>query len=152
MIGKTIFSIFSGVIPIDMHYRFEREGVPKVPTAIVQLEEKTLVAAGMSMMWDTRDPSVAPIYAFRSKGYNLMNVLDPEVGGEMTTRILPEGERPWVDQIRDNFCIILLKVWLLMLPLFLVRVPLRILKLASLLLERRLFSFRVRSLHDLLTD
>ncbi|MFS8018110.1 hypothetical protein Hanom_Chr15g01388301 [Helianthus anomalus] len=103
MIGKTIFSIFSGVIPIDMHYRFEREGVPKVPTAIVQLEEKTLVAAGMSMMWDTRDPSVAPIYAFRSKGYNLMNVLDPEVGGEMTTRILPEGERPWVDQIRDNF-------------------------------------------------
>ncbi|KAF5760364.1 hypothetical protein HanXRQr2_Chr16g0752661 [Helianthus annuus] len=140
---NNFFYIRCGVISIDMHYRSEREGVLKfviggsyadrdwyktltrVPTAIVQLEEKALVAAGMSMMWDPRDPRAAPIYALRSKGtfccwffffqgpnclpvfvlvgYSLMNVLDLEVGGEMTTRILPEGERPWVDQIRDNF-------------------------------------------------
>ncbi|KAJ0807994.1 hypothetical protein HanLR1_Chr00c0866g0778101 [Helianthus annuus] len=45
----------------------------------------------------------APIYAYKGKGYNVMNVLDPEVGGEITARLFPEGEKPWVDQIRDNF-------------------------------------------------
>ncbi|MFS7911912.1 hypothetical protein Hanom_Chr02g00123631 [Helianthus anomalus] len=36
-------------------------------------------------------------------GYILMNALDPEVGGEMVTRFLQEGEVPWVDWIKDNF-------------------------------------------------
>ncbi|MFS8024104.1 hypothetical protein Hanom_Chr16g01459321 [Helianthus anomalus] len=97
---NKFFYIRRGVIPIDMHYRSEGEGVPKmvigdsyadrdlyktltrVPTAIFQLEEKALVATG---------------------GYIVMNVLDPEVGGEITARLLPEGDKPWVDQIRDNF-------------------------------------------------
>ncbi|KAF5798427.1 hypothetical protein HanRHA438_Chr07g0303251 [Helianthus annuus] len=65
---NKFFYIRRGVIPIEMHYHSEREGVPKfviggsyadqdwyktltrVPASIVQLEEKALVAARMSMM------------------------------------------------------------------------------------------------------
>ncbi|MFS8035011.1 hypothetical protein Hanom_Chr17g01587971 [Helianthus anomalus] len=95
--------------------RSEREGAPKfviggsytdrdwyktltkVPTTIVQLEEKTLVATRMRMMWVPKGLRAAPIYAFRGKGYSLMNVLDPEVGGQMMARILLEEEKPWVE-------------------------------------------------------
>ncbi|KAM0057166.1 hypothetical protein Hdeb2414_s0005g00155061 [Helianthus debilis subsp. tardiflorus] len=112
---NIFFYIRRVVIPIDMHYCSEREGVPKfviggsyadrdwyknltrVPTAIVQLEEKTLVAVGMSIMWVPKDLRAAPINAFRGKGYSLMNVLDPEVDGEMMATILLEGEKPWVE-------------------------------------------------------
>ncbi|KAJ0789301.1 hypothetical protein HanPI659440_Chr05g0201981 [Helianthus annuus] len=105
---NKFFYIRGGVIPIDMHYRAEREGVPKfvlvgayqdrewyktlthVPTPIIQLEEKAPVAAEMSMMWVPKDPKAATVYAFKSKGYSLMNILDPEVGGEMTGMLLPE--------------------------------------------------------------
>ncbi|KAJ0770624.1 hypothetical protein HanPI659440_Chr07g0259811 [Helianthus annuus] len=76
---NKIFYIRRGVIPIDMHYRAEREWVPKVvlvgsyadrewyktltklPTPIIQLEEKALVAAGMSLLWVPRDPRAAPV-------------------------------------------------------------------------------------------
>ncbi|KAJ0431281.1 hypothetical protein HanIR_Chr17g0846701 [Helianthus annuus] len=57
----------------------------------------------MSLMWVPRDPRAAPIYAYKGKGYRMMNVLDPEVGGEITARLFSEGEKPWVEQIRDNF-------------------------------------------------
>ncbi|MFS7994829.1 hypothetical protein Hanom_Chr12g01110721 [Helianthus anomalus] len=62
------FYIRHGVIPIDMHYRLADEGVPKLPVVpyaeeqwyktltrnpmmMLQLDEKALVAAGMSMLW-----------------------------------------------------------------------------------------------------
>ncbi|KAJ0630733.1 hypothetical protein HanOQP8_Chr17g0641741 [Helianthus annuus] len=79
------------------------KALTRVPTAIIQLEENALVGAGMSLMWVPRDPRVAPICAYKVKGYRLMYILDPEVGGEMTARLLPEGEKPWVEQIRNNF-------------------------------------------------
>ncbi|KAJ0620959.1 hypothetical protein HanIR_Chr01g0003251 [Helianthus annuus] len=105
----------------NMHYRAESEGVPKVviggsyadqewyktltriPTAMLQLEEKALVVAGMSLMWVPKHPKAAPIYSYMGKGYSLMNALDSEVGGEMVSKVLQEGEKSWVDRIRDNF-------------------------------------------------
>ncbi|MFS7972982.1 hypothetical protein Hanom_Chr09g00851221 [Helianthus anomalus] len=69
----------------------------RVPTAIVQLEEKDLFAAGMSTVWVPKDPRAAPVYAFRGKGYSLMNVLDPKVGCEMTGAhffVKPEVGKP----------------------------------------------------------
>ncbi|MFS7937868.1 hypothetical protein Hanom_Chr05g00432821 [Helianthus anomalus] len=105
-----------------MHYCAERERVlklvlvgayqdrewyktlTKVPTPFIQLAEKAYVAAGMSMMWVPKDPRAGPVYAFKGKvGYSLMKVLNSEVGGEMTGMLLPEGEKPWVDRIKDNF-------------------------------------------------
>ncbi|KAF5807148.1 hypothetical protein HanXRQr2_Chr05g0230301 [Helianthus annuus] len=114
------FYIRRGIIPIDMHYHSNSEGVPKLqvcshadqqwyktltrtPTAMLQLDEKALVATGMSLLWLPKNPRAAPIYAYKDKAYNLMNALDPEVGGEMVTQLLPEGEIPWVEQIQDNF-------------------------------------------------
>ncbi|MFS7921317.1 hypothetical protein Hanom_Chr03g00235381 [Helianthus anomalus] len=59
------------------------EGVPKVavvasyvdeewyktltrrPTPIIQLEEKALVVAGMSLMWVPREPRAYPVYAYK---------------------------------------------------------------------------------------
>ncbi|KAJ0920276.1 hypothetical protein HanRHA438_Chr05g0239511 [Helianthus annuus] len=75
----------------------------RTPTAMLQLDEKALVATGMSLLWLPKNPRAAPIYAYKDKAYNLMNALDPEVGGEMVTQLLPEGEIPWVEQIQDNF-------------------------------------------------
>ncbi|KAF5806152.1 hypothetical protein HanRHA438_Chr05g0227101 [Helianthus annuus] len=93
------FYIHRGVIPIDMHYREESEGVPHVNvsidfaeqewykvltrkvTSMTQFEERVLVAAGMS----------------------LLNVLDPKAGGAMVVAYLPEGKPVWLDQIRDCF-------------------------------------------------
>ncbi|MFS8023014.1 hypothetical protein Hanom_Chr16g01446441 [Helianthus anomalus] len=98
---QKFFYIRRGVIPIDMHYQFESEGVPWVNvsisytdqdwyttltrkvTPIIQLEERALVAAGMR--------------------YNLMNVFYPNVGGAMVVVALPEDKPLWVDYIRDNF-------------------------------------------------
>ncbi|MFS7962835.1 hypothetical protein Hanom_Chr08g00731201 [Helianthus anomalus] len=100
---QKFFYIRGGVIPIDMHYRAESKGVPKVvvvglyadrewnktltkmPTPIIQLEGKVLVAAGMSLMWVPREPRATPLYAYKGKaGYSLLNVFDPKSGGEMT--------------------------------------------------------------------
>ncbi|KAF5753391.1 hypothetical protein HanRHA438_Chr17g0790281 [Helianthus annuus] len=169
---NKFFYIRRGVIPIDMHYRSESEGVPKmlvggayadrewyktlkrVPTAIIQLEENALFGAGMSLMWVPRDPRAVPIYAYKGKGYRLIYVLDPEVGGEMTARLLPEEEKPWVEQIRDNFLHpssenlnTYVATHLGAISLF----PLN-LKLVSLLFGMRLFSFRARSIPDLHMD
>ncbi|KAJ0666683.1 hypothetical protein HanPI659440_Chr17g0669501 [Helianthus annuus] len=82
---NKFFYIRRGVILIDMHYRAESEGVPKVvlvgsyidrewhktltkmPTPIIQLEEKALVAAGMSLMWVPRDPRLHQSMLTRTK-------------------------------------------------------------------------------------
>ncbi|MFS7998323.1 hypothetical protein Hanom_Chr12g01152381 [Helianthus anomalus] len=104
-----------------MHYRVESEGVPKVtvsvsfadqewyktltrrPTLIIQLEEKALVAAGMSLLWVPREPRAFPVYAYKGKGYSLMNVFDPKVAGEIATALLHVGTTAWTARIRDNF-------------------------------------------------
>ncbi|KAJ0603773.1 hypothetical protein HanHA300_Chr02g0042091 [Helianthus annuus] len=113
--------IHRGVILINMHYREEREGVPRMNvslnfadqewykvltrkvTSIAQLEERALVVAGMSMLWAPQNPRGVPIYGYQGKGYNLMNVLDPKAGGAMVVATLPEGRPVWLDQIRDRF-------------------------------------------------
>ncbi|KAJ0946754.1 hypothetical protein HanRHA438_Chr01g0007431 [Helianthus annuus] len=106
-----------------MHYRSENEGVPRVNvsisyadqdwyttltrkvTPIIQLEERALVAAGMSMLWVPQNPRAYPVYGYKGKsGYSLMNVFDPNVGSAMVVAALPEDRLVWVDQIRDNFC------------------------------------------------
>ncbi|KAJ0477233.1 hypothetical protein HanHA300_Chr13g0486071 [Helianthus annuus] len=82
---QKFFYIRRGVIPIDMHYREEGEGVPKVNvysnfteqewykvltrkvTSIIQLEERALVTAGMSMLWAPQNPRGVPIYGYQGK-------------------------------------------------------------------------------------
>ncbi|KAM0023947.1 hypothetical protein Hdeb2414_s0022g00610131 [Helianthus debilis subsp. tardiflorus] len=105
------FYIRRGVIPINMHYHHREEGIPKLlvvsyadeqsyktltkqPTAMLQLDEKALVAAGMSMLWAPTNPRGA---------YGFINALDPKVGGEMVTRLFPERVLPWLEQIKDYF-------------------------------------------------
>ncbi|KAM0008877.1 hypothetical protein Hdeb2414_s0102g00794041 [Helianthus debilis subsp. tardiflorus] len=119
---QKFYYIRRGVIPIDMHYRAESERVPRVNvsvdfteqewykvltrkvTPIIQLEERALVAAGMSMLWATQNPQGFPIYGYQGKvGYSLINVFDPKAGGAMVVVTLPEGRPLWVEQIRDNF-------------------------------------------------
>ncbi|KAJ0570455.1 hypothetical protein HanHA300_Chr05g0178191 [Helianthus annuus] len=119
---QKFFYIHRGVIPMDMHYREESEGVPRVNvsidfaeqgwykvltrkvTSITQFEEKVLVAAGMSMLWAPQNPRGIPVYGYQGKvGYSLMNVLDPKAGGAMVVAYLPEGKPVWLDQIRDRF-------------------------------------------------
>ncbi|KAJ0612253.1 hypothetical protein HanHA300_Chr01g0025481 [Helianthus annuus] len=95
---------------------------------MLQLDEKALMAVGMSMLCVPKNLRPAPIYAYKGKGkpcwllsftfallydrlfikisfaaYRLINALDPKIGGEMIGRILPEGELPWLEQIRDYF-------------------------------------------------
>ncbi|KAJ0813677.1 hypothetical protein HanPSC8_Chr17g0776271 [Helianthus annuus] len=104
-----------------MHYRAESEGVPRVNvsisytdqdwyttltrkvTSIIQWEERALVAAGMSMLWVPQNPMAYPVYGFKGKGYSLLNMFDPNVGGAIIVAALPEGQPGWVDQIRNNF-------------------------------------------------
>ncbi|KAJ0766452.1 hypothetical protein HanPSC8_Chr03g0084071 [Helianthus annuus] len=118
---QKFFYIHRGVIPINMHYRGENEGVPRVNvsidfaeqewykvftrkvTSIAQLKERALVAAGMNMLWAPQNPTGVPIYGYQGKGYSLLNVLDPKAGGAMVMAILPEGRPMWLDQIRDCF-------------------------------------------------
>ncbi|MFS7998093.1 hypothetical protein Hanom_Chr12g01149601 [Helianthus anomalus] len=86
------FYIRRGVIPIDMHYRSESEGVPRVnvsipfadeewyktltrkSTPMIQLEEIALVAAGMSVLWVPQNPRAYLVYAHKGRGYSLKNV------------------------------------------------------------------------------
>ncbi|KAJ0716077.1 hypothetical protein HanPI659440_Chr13g0508701 [Helianthus annuus] len=114
---QKFFYIHHGVIPIDMHYRGESEWVPRVNvsidcaeqewyevltrkvTSITQLEERALVAAGMSMLWAPQNPRGVPVYGYQWKaGYSLMNVLDPQAGGAMVVAYLPEGRPVWLDR------------------------------------------------------
>ncbi|KAJ0743716.1 hypothetical protein HanPI659440_Chr10g0379171 [Helianthus annuus] len=101
------FYIRRGVIPIDMHYRAEGEGIPKLThkaTSISQIEERALVGAGMSMLWVPRNPRGVPVYGYQGKvGYSLLNVLDPKAGGAMIEAIQAEGKPTWLDQIRNRF-------------------------------------------------
>ncbi|MFS7907149.1 hypothetical protein Hanom_Chr01g00067871 [Helianthus anomalus] len=119
---QKFFYIRRRVIPMDMHYRAESEWAPcvnisldfteqewyKVLTRkvspIIQLEERALVAAGMSMLWASPNPRGFPIYGYQGKaGYSLMNVFDPKAVGAMVVAILPEGRPLSLDQIRNNF-------------------------------------------------
>ncbi|MFS7977027.1 hypothetical protein Hanom_Chr10g00899391 [Helianthus anomalus] len=104
-----------------MYNRSESAGVPRVNvlisytdqdwhttltrkvTPIVQLEERALVAAGMSMLWAPQNPRGFPVYGYNGKGYSLMNVFDSNLGGAMVMAVLPEGRPLWVNEIRDNF-------------------------------------------------
>ncbi|KAJ0480289.1 hypothetical protein HanIR_Chr13g0629921 [Helianthus annuus] len=102
---QKFFYIRRGVIPVDMHFRAESEGVPHINvsidfagqewykvltrkvTSITQLEERALVGAGMSMLWAPLNPRGVPVYGYQGKvGYSLMNVLDPKAGGAMIIR------------------------------------------------------------------
>ncbi|KAJ0804535.1 hypothetical protein HanPI659440_Chr02g0039151 [Helianthus annuus] len=83
---QKFFYIRRGVIPIDMHYRSESEGVPRVNvlisytdqdwyttltrkvTPIIQLEERALVAAGISMLWAPQNPRAFLVYRYKGKG------------------------------------------------------------------------------------
>ncbi|KAJ0789720.1 hypothetical protein HanPI659440_Chr05g0206801 [Helianthus annuus] len=119
---QKFFYIRRGVIPIDMHYRPESEGVPRVNvfiyfvdqewykvltrkvTSIIQLEERALVAAGMSMLRAPQNHRGVPIYGYQGKeGYSIMNVLDPKAGGAMVVETLAEWRPLWLDQIWDRF-------------------------------------------------
>ncbi|MFS8029702.1 hypothetical protein Hanom_Chr17g01525391 [Helianthus anomalus] len=64
----------------------------------------------MSLMCVPRDPRAAPIYAYKGKGYSLMNVLDPEVDGEMTTKLLSEGKSHGWSKSGITSFILLLKI------------------------------------------
>ncbi|KAJ0606811.1 hypothetical protein HanHA89_Chr03g0089361 [Helianthus annuus] len=79
---QKFFYIRRGVIPVDMHYRAESEGVTCVNvsmdfaeqewykvltrkvTSIAQLEERALVGAGMSMLWAPQNPREVPVYGY----------------------------------------------------------------------------------------
>ncbi|KAJ0539206.1 hypothetical protein HanRHA438_Chr08g0354751 [Helianthus annuus] len=97
-----------------MHYRSESEGVPRVyvsisytdqdwyttltrkVTPIIQLEERALVAAGMSMLWAPQNPRAFPVYRYKGKvGYNIMIIFYPNVGGVMFVVALPENRPLW---------------------------------------------------------
>ncbi|MFS7994922.1 hypothetical protein Hanom_Chr12g01111781 [Helianthus anomalus] len=112
---QKFFYVRRGVIPIDMYYRPESEGIRRVNmsinfvdqewykvltrkvTSISQLEERALVGVGMSMLWAPQNPRGYPL------GYSLLNVLDPKAAGAMVEAILPDGKLVWLDQIRDRF-------------------------------------------------
>ncbi|KAJ0805360.1 hypothetical protein HanPI659440_Chr02g0049081 [Helianthus annuus] len=67
---QKFFYIRRGVIPVDMRYRAESEGIPKVThkaTSISQLEERALVGAGMSMLWVPKNPLGVPVYGYQGK-------------------------------------------------------------------------------------
>ncbi|MFS7936661.1 hypothetical protein Hanom_Chr05g00418401 [Helianthus anomalus] len=106
---QKFFYILRGVIPIDMHYRDESEGVSRVNVSVdfteqYCLKRGCLVATGMSMLWAPQNPRGFPIYGYQEKvGFTLMNVFDPKAGGAMAVAALPEGRPLWVDQIRNNF-------------------------------------------------
>ncbi|MFS7968367.1 hypothetical protein Hanom_Chr09g00796591 [Helianthus anomalus] len=96
---QKFFYILRGVIPINMNYRPESEGIPRVNVSIDFTKQEALVAAGMSMLWAPQNPSGFPVYGYRGKaGYSLMNVFDPKAGGAMVVAALPEGRPLWLDQ------------------------------------------------------
>ncbi|KAM0031673.1 hypothetical protein Hdeb2414_s0017g00511621 [Helianthus debilis subsp. tardiflorus] len=119
---QKFFYIRRGVIPVDMHYWAESEGVPKInvsidfvkqewykmlmrkATSISQVEERALVGASMSMLWVPKNPRGVHVYGYEGKvGYSLLNVLDPKAGGAMIKVIQTEGRPTWLDQIRNRF-------------------------------------------------
>ncbi|MFS7999235.1 hypothetical protein Hanom_Chr12g01163671 [Helianthus anomalus] len=88
---QKFFYIRRGVIPVDMHYRAESEGIPKI-----DIEEMALVGAGMSMLWVPKNPRGVPVYGYDGKvGYSLLNVLDPKAAGAMIEAVFAEGKPVW---------------------------------------------------------
>ncbi|KAJ0762437.1 hypothetical protein HanOQP8_Chr04g0161351 [Helianthus annuus] len=115
---QKFFYIRRGVISVDMHYRAESEGIPKIDvtikfaeqewyktltrkaTSICQIEEMALVGAGVSMLWVLKNPRGVPVYGYDGKvGYSLLNVLDPKAAGAMIEAVFAEGKPVWLDQI-----------------------------------------------------
>ncbi|KAJ0772344.1 hypothetical protein HanOQP8_Chr03g0086291 [Helianthus annuus] len=70
---QKFFYIHRGIIPIDMHYRGESEGVPRVNVSTYFVEQE----------W--------------------YKVFTRKAGGAMVMAILSEGRPMWLDQIRDRF-------------------------------------------------
>ncbi|KAJ0511890.1 hypothetical protein HanRHA438_Chr11g0530761 [Helianthus annuus] len=111
---QKFFYIRRGVIPIDMHYHDESEGILRVNvsvdfvdqewyktltqkvTSISQIEERALVGAGMSMLWVPKNPRGVPVFGYKGKGISV-------AVGAMAEAILAEGKPVWLDQIRDHF-------------------------------------------------
>ncbi|MFS7921991.1 hypothetical protein Hanom_Chr03g00243401 [Helianthus anomalus] len=97
---QKFFYIRRGVIPIDIHYRSESEGVPRVVVSISFAGEewyKTLTRKATLMI------QLDEKALFAAAGYNLMNVFDPKVAGGMAVVAFPEGEPSWTARIKDNF-------------------------------------------------
>ncbi|KAJ0786101.1 hypothetical protein HanOQP8_Chr02g0051321 [Helianthus annuus] len=120
--NQKFFYIRRGVIPVDMHYQAEGEGIPKIDvtvdfaaqewykkvthkaSTISQLEERALVGAGMRMLWVPKNPLGVPVYGYQGRlGYSLLNVLDPKAGGAMVEAVQADGKPTWLDQIRYRF-------------------------------------------------
>ncbi|MFS7939165.1 hypothetical protein Hanom_Chr05g00448531 [Helianthus anomalus] len=75
-------------------------------TSIAQLEERSLVATEMNMLWAPQNPRCPYLWLPKKKyysGYSLMNVLDPKADGAVVVATLFEGRPLWLDQIRDRF-------------------------------------------------
>ncbi|KAM0052590.1 hypothetical protein Hdeb2414_s0007g00249961 [Helianthus debilis subsp. tardiflorus] len=99
-----------------MRYRSENKGVSQVnvsidfadqdwyitltrkATLMIQLEERALVAVGMSLLWFPQNPRGYPVYGHRGRGYSLMNVFDRNVACAMAMAVLPESQPLWVDR------------------------------------------------------
>ncbi|KAM0065706.1 hypothetical protein Hdeb2414_s0003g00117711 [Helianthus debilis subsp. tardiflorus] len=134
---QKFFYIRHGVIPVDMHYRAENEGIPMVNvtvdfsqqewyrkvthkvTSISQIEEMALVGAGMSMLWVPKHPLGVPVYGYQGRlGYSLLNVLDPRAGGAMVEAIQAgDNQRGWIRSATAS-CTLLARVLPLMAILF----------------------------------
>ncbi|MFS7987283.1 hypothetical protein Hanom_Chr11g01020641 [Helianthus anomalus] len=119
---QKFFYIRRGVIPVDMHYWAESEGIPKIDvtinfgeqewyktltrkaTPICQIKEMALVGASISMLWVPKNPRGVPVFGYDGKvRYSLLNVLDPKATGAMIEAVFAEGKPVWLDQIRDRF-------------------------------------------------
>ncbi|MFS8013881.1 hypothetical protein Hanom_Chr15g01338201 [Helianthus anomalus] len=92
-----------------MHFQRPNEKVPKEPviefadqqwyktfvgrpTPMLQLDETSFVAVGMSMLWAPKNLRHAPTYGYKG-----------EFCGQMAARIQPEGELSWLEQIKGYF-------------------------------------------------
>ncbi|MFS7962329.1 hypothetical protein Hanom_Chr08g00725381 [Helianthus anomalus] len=93
-----------------MHYRSESEGVPWVNvsisytdqdwyttltrkvTPIIQLEERALVAAGMSMLWAPQNPRAFPVYGYKGIGDDVEDETDVDPAPTREEPILLSSE------------------------------------------------------------
>ncbi|KAJ0496998.1 hypothetical protein HanPSC8_Chr13g0556851 [Helianthus annuus] len=107
---QKFFYIRRGVIPVDMHFRAESEGVPHINvsidfagqewykvltrkvTSITQLEERALVGAGMSMLWAPLNPRGVPVYGYQGKGEDGGDDLEDEISPTREEVIVLSGE------------------------------------------------------------
>ncbi|KAM0049665.1 hypothetical protein Hdeb2414_s0008g00288551 [Helianthus debilis subsp. tardiflorus] len=66
-IPQKVFMIGSKNSSISVVELFRLICITGRPTPIIQLGEKALVAAGMSLLWVPRDPRAYPVYAHKGK-------------------------------------------------------------------------------------